>query len=115
MTETPITFSVWASVQTGKQGAALADLLHRRPGVSPSTAGREVRNAGAGRPLLLEENVPWSTVQALRTAHPEWINELTVFQAGYGPQTDHLSHCDRHLIHYAGALGCHVCRGFYCP
>lgn len=68
--------------------------------------------ASAG-PFLLAPLAGWGEASALREGPPEWAEEVSVFQAGYGPATDRLSFCARHRLWYGGVLGCHVCRDFH--
>jgi hypothetical protein len=108
--EDPIRFDLWGKVESTAPANAALWLRAQRPTLTEIDARKLIAGArlGASQSLLVE-SCTWSSVQALLVNLPNWVSAASVVQEGYSPALAPHS-CVVHQLHFAGVLGCHVCR-----
>ena len=110
--EDPIRFDLWCECERVNRDA-IASYLGRLS-LSPKPAAPDSKRLTGQRMLLRFHGRSWCLVEAMRENPPPWLVRLAVYQEGYGPaKKETLQHCERHDLHYAGVIGCHVCTGFF--
>lgn len=109
MSEDPTPVAVWCRIRPRGGKAAAEDLLRHQPDLTLLEAKKRAnRCLASATPLLLAPRVGWGEACSIRSHPPEWSSEVTVFQAGWGPEDDRVSFCALHSLWHGGCLGCHV-------
>ena len=112
--EDPIRFDVWATVRPGSHKNAVHDIANAGLGLTELEIRKQVnRSAHDGKSILVLRSLGWSRAKTIREKPASWMHDVLVYQEGGGPLKVDTSFCKNHYLHYAGILGCHVCRGFY--
>ena len=111
--ENPIHFDVWAQPLVERRELVLSVLQHSTVYSSELEARKLINSAlQSNSQILTAKSLTYSDAQQFIKKNQSLFKNLALFQEGYSPGETR-NFCSKHLLHYGGCLGCHICNEFY--
>ncbi len=110
--EDPIKFDVWGKLMRGSYEAALTAIRETKMYTSEFELRQAVNRARhEGIAFKVTTGMSWAAAHEFMK-NSSWLQTPVLYQERLSP-SDRLEFCEKHNLYFGGALGCHVCRGFY--
>ena len=109
--EDPVQFDILALIRQNRQRDA-EKALTLTLGLPRLDLLKLINRSTKGEKMTIARALSWSEVEHFRRNVPDWVEEYSICQEFYTPESA-TEYCPIHDLRFGGCIGCHVCNNFY--